>query len=117
MLRIFCQVFTTGCQVHHCKIPRLYNCTGALFEFFNALASLDGQDAGTLKPEEIVNLDLTGKIPPALETVEVFCAWLGDVACDVTPMCLAPSRLSCAAFWRSRKLEPNPIFEMASNLI
>jgi len=98
-------VFTTGCQVHHCKISRLYSCTGTLFEFFNALASLDGQDAGTLKPEEIVNLDLTGEIPPALETVEMFCAWLGDVACDV-----APPRLSCAAFWRSRELEPKSYF-------
>jgi glucokinase len=56
---------------------------------YNALASLEGRDAGAVRPEEIVSQALSGKSPLAFETVEMFCAWLGDVAGDVALMYVA----------------------------
>ncbi|MFC1880317.1 glucokinase [Thermodesulfobacteriota bacterium] len=60
-----------------------------LFELYNALASLEGREAGAVSPEDIVSLALNGESPLALETVEIFCGWLGDVAGDVALMYVA----------------------------
>ena len=51
----------------------------------SALASLEGQEAGAVRPEDIVN----GESPLAAKTLEMFCAWLGDVAGDVALMYVA----------------------------
>ena len=60
-----------------------------LVELYTALASLDGQDAGAVSPEDIVSLALNGESPLAAKTLEMFCAWLGDVAGDVALMYVA----------------------------
>ncbi|MGB5750649.1 MAG: glucokinase [Desulfobacterales bacterium] len=60
-----------------------------LVELYTALASLEGKDAGVVSPEDIVSLALNGESPLALETVEIFCGWLGDVAGDVALMYVA----------------------------
>ena len=56
-----------------------------LVELYTALASLEGQEAGAVRPEDIVN----GESPLAAKTLEMFCAWLGDVAGDVALMYVA----------------------------
>ena len=60
-----------------------------LVELYTALASLEGQEAGAVRPEDIVRLALDGESSLAGETLEMFCAWLGDVAGDVALMYLA----------------------------
>jgi glucokinase len=60
-----------------------------LVELYNALASLEGREAGAVSPEDIVRLALDGESLLAAETMEVFCAWLGDVAGDVALMYVA----------------------------
>ena len=60
-----------------------------LVELFNALASLDGRNVGGVRPEDIVNMALGGQNSPAVETVEMFCALLGDVAGDLALLYLA----------------------------
>ena len=60
-----------------------------LVELYKALASLEGREAGVVSPEYIVSLALKGESPLALETVEIFCGWLGDVAGDVALMYVA----------------------------
>jgi glucokinase len=60
-----------------------------LVELYTALASLEGQEAGAVRPEDIVKLALNGESPLAAKTLEVFCAWLGDVAGDVALMYVA----------------------------
>jgi glucokinase len=60
-----------------------------LVELYNALASLEGREAGVVSPEDIVSQALKGEGPLALETVEIFCGWLGDVAGDVALMYVA----------------------------
>ena len=60
-----------------------------LVELYNALASLEGREAGVVSSEDIVSLALKGESPLALETVEIFCGWLGDVAGDVALMYVA----------------------------
>jgi glucokinase len=57
-----------------------------LFELYTALASLEGRKAGAVRPEDIVNLALDGESALAVKTVEMFCAWLGDVAGDAALM-------------------------------
>ena len=51
-----------------------------IVELYTALAFLEGREAGAVKPEDIVSLALNGESPLAVETIEMFCAWLGDVA-------------------------------------
>ena len=60
-----------------------------LIALYSALASLEGQETGPVSPEDIVSLALSGESPLALETVEIFCGWLGDVAGDVALMYVA----------------------------
>lgn len=60
-----------------------------LVELYTALASLEGQEAGAVRPEDIVKLALNGESPLAAKTLEMFCAWLGDVAGDVALMYVA----------------------------
>ena len=60
-----------------------------IVELHSALASLEGQVPETERPEEVVRLALNGESPLAVETIEIFCAWLGDVAGDVALMYLA----------------------------
>ncbi len=60
-----------------------------LVELYKALASLEGREAGAVSPEDIVSLALNGESPLAVKTVEMFCAWLGDVAGDVALMYVA----------------------------
>ena len=60
-----------------------------LVELYTALACLEGQKAGKERPEDIVNLALGGKSLLAVETVEMFCALLGDVAGDMALLYLA----------------------------
>ena len=60
-----------------------------IVELYTALAFLEGREAGAVKPEDIVSLALNGESPLAVETIEMFCAWLGDVAGDVALMYVA----------------------------
>jgi len=60
-----------------------------IVELYTALASLEGEECETVRPEEIVRLALDGENPLAVETLEMFCAWLGDVAGDVALMYVA----------------------------
>ncbi len=60
-----------------------------IVELHGALASLEDQVPETVRPEEIVRQALNGENPLAVETIEIFCAWLGDVAGDVALMYLA----------------------------
>jgi glucokinase len=60
-----------------------------IVELYTALASLEGQEPGAVRPEDIVNLALDGESPLAVETLEIFCVWLGDVAGDVALMYVA----------------------------
>jgi glucokinase len=60
-----------------------------IVELHSALASLEGQIPESVRPEEVVRLALSGESPLAVETIEMFCAWLGDVAGDVALMYLA----------------------------
>ena len=60
-----------------------------LVELYSALASLEGQEAGAVRPEDIVKLALNDESPLAAKTLEMFCAWLGDVAGDVALMYVA----------------------------
>ncbi len=60
-----------------------------LAELYSALASLEGREAGAVRPEDIVSLALNGESPLAAKTLEMFCAWLGDVAGDVALMYVA----------------------------
>ena len=60
-----------------------------LVELFTALASLEGREAVAMRPEDIVNLALNGESSLAVKTLEMFCAWLGDVAGDAALMYLA----------------------------
>ena len=68
-----------------------------LVELYNALASLEGRETGAMSPEDIVSLALSGESPLALQTVEMFCAWLGDVAGDVALMYVARG----VSIWRA----------------
>jgi glucokinase len=60
-----------------------------LVELYTALASLEGREAGAVRPEDIVRRALNGESPLAVKTLEMFCAWLGDVAGDVALMYVA----------------------------
>ena len=60
-----------------------------IVELHSALASLEGQVPGTVRPEEVVRLALNGESPLAVETIDMFCGWLGDVAGDVALIYLA----------------------------
>ncbi len=60
-----------------------------LVELYTALASLAGREAGDVRPEDIVTLALNRESPLAVETLDMFCAWLGDVAGDVALMYMA----------------------------
>ena len=60
-----------------------------LVELYTALAAIEGQEAGAVRPEDIVNIGLNGESPLAAKTLEMFCAWLGDVAGDVALMYVA----------------------------
>jgi glucokinase len=64
---------------------------------YSALASLEGQETGPVSPEDIVSLALSGESPLAIETEEIFCGWLGDVAGDVALMYVA--RGGCLSGW------------------
>lgn len=58
-------------------------------DLYRALASLEGQASKTVGPEEVVRMALSAENPLAVETIEIFCDWLGDVAGDVALMYLA----------------------------
>ncbi len=60
-----------------------------IVELHTALASLEGRQLEAASPEDIVRLALDGESPLAVETIEMFCAWLGDVAGDVALMYVA----------------------------
>jgi len=60
-----------------------------IVELHAALAFLDDRDPGFVTPENIVKLALKDESQLAVETVGMFCAWLGDVAGDVALMYLA----------------------------
>ncbi len=60
-----------------------------MVELYGALACLEGQMPGTVRPEEIVRRALNGESPLAVETLEMFCDWLGDVAGDLALIYLA----------------------------
>ncbi len=70
------------------SVERVLSGSG-IVELHIALASLEGQVPPALKPEEVVRLALNGESPLAVDTVEMFCAWLGHVAGDVALMYLA----------------------------
>ena len=57
-----------------------------LIELHHALASLAGHNDLERKPEEIVELALEGNDPVAVESLSMFCAWLGDRAGDLALM-------------------------------
>jgi glucokinase len=60
-----------------------------IVELYTALAFLEGRGLEAASPEDIVRLALDGENPLAVKTVEMFCAWLGDVAGDVALMYVA----------------------------
>ena len=60
-----------------------------LVELYTALSSLEGRETGDVRPEQIVDQALAGKDALAVETLDIFCAWLGDVAGDVALMYVA----------------------------
>ncbi|MBW2583479.1 MAG: glucokinase, partial [Deltaproteobacteria bacterium] len=60
-----------------------------IVELYTALAFLEGRPLEAVSPEDIVRLALDGESPLAVETIEMFCAWLGDVAGDVALMYVA----------------------------
>ncbi len=60
-----------------------------IVELYTALAFLEGRGLEAASPEDIVRLALDGESPLAVETIEMFCAWLGDVAGDVALMYVA----------------------------
>jgi len=60
-----------------------------IVELYTALASPQGEISEALRPEEIVRLALDGADPLAVETMQMYCAWLGDVAGDVALMFMA----------------------------
>jgi len=60
-----------------------------IVELYTALAFLEGRQIEAASPEDIVRLALDGENPLAVETIEIFCAWLGDVAGDVALMYVA----------------------------
>ncbi len=60
-----------------------------IVELYTALAFLEGRGLEAASPEDIVGLALDGESPLAVETIEMFCAWLGDVAGDVALMYVA----------------------------
>ena len=60
-----------------------------IVELYTALAFLEGRELEAATPEDIVRLALDGESSLALETIEMFCAWLGDVAGDVALMYVA----------------------------
>ncbi len=60
-----------------------------IVELYTALVSLEGRALEAASPEDIVGLALDGESPLAVETIEMFCAWLGDVAGDVALMYVA----------------------------
>jgi len=70
------------------SVERVLSGSG-IVELHSALASLEGQMPPALRPEEVVRLALNSESPLAVETIEMFCAWLGHVAGDVALMYLA----------------------------
>ena len=60
-----------------------------IVELHTALTALEGHHAGVLRPDEIVRLALNGENSFAVETIQMFCSWLGDVAGDVALMYVA----------------------------
>ena len=67
-----------------------------IVELYTALGSLEGRETGVLRPEDIASLAIRGESSLAVETLEIFCAWLGDVAGDVALMYLARGGLYLA---------------------
>ena len=60
-----------------------------IVELHTALAFLEGKETDVLRPEEIVRRARNRESSLAVETVEMFCCWLGDVAGDVALMYIA----------------------------
>jgi glucokinase len=60
-----------------------------ILELYRTLASLEGQMPKAVRSEEIVKMALGGEDLLAVETINMFCNWLGDVAGDVALMYLA----------------------------
>ena len=60
-----------------------------IVELYHALASLDGHKVEVENSKQVVRLALDGESPLAVETSEIYCAWLGDVAGDVALMYVA----------------------------
>jgi glucokinase len=53
-----------------------------IVELYQALASLEGRDIEAIDSKRIVQLALAAENGLAVETLEIYCAWLGDVAGD-----------------------------------
>jgi len=65
------------------SVERVLSDSG-IVELHSALASMEGQASAASRPEKIVWQSLNGESPLAVETIEMFCAWLGDGAGDVS---------------------------------
>ncbi len=57
-----------------------------LVELYNALATLQGRTPAAIPPEEIAARALSRQDEMCISTVDLFCAWLGDLAGDVALM-------------------------------
>lgn len=70
------------------SVERVLSGPGIL-ELYRALAALGGRSPEAVRPEEVVKMALDGTSPLAVETIGMFCDWLGDVAGNVALMYLA----------------------------
>ena len=60
-----------------------------IVELYRALASLEGHKVEVENSKQVVQLALDDESTLAVETIEIYCAWLGDVAGDVALMYVA----------------------------
>ena len=60
-----------------------------LVELYQALLTIEEREPETVTSEQIVHMARTAKSKLAVESIELFCAWLGDVAGDAALMFLA----------------------------
>lgn len=66
----------------HMSAERLLSGTG-LEEFYQVICQLDGKVAETLQPQDISARAIAGSCPACMETMSLFCEWLGVVAANL----------------------------------
>ena len=61
------------------SLERVFSGPG-MVELYHALASLEGRSIDAVNSKQIVTSALAGENPIAVETLDIYCAWLGDIA-------------------------------------